>query len=55
MLNIRKHVGDMFFLGSQSTQSLGEFTGEKGDLFSDMDMEEIPKMELDPTCERWCI
>jgi hypothetical protein len=26
-----EHVGNMFFLGSQSTLSLGEFTGEEGD------------------------
>jgi hypothetical protein len=40
----------MFFLGSQSTLSLGKFTREEGDLLSDMDMGGDPKaMELDPT------
>jgi hypothetical protein len=55
MLKIRKHVGDMFFLDSQSTRSLGEFTGEEGDLLSDMDMGGDPKDGTRPTCERWRI
>jgi hypothetical protein len=48
MLKIRKHVGDIFFLGFQSTQSLGEFTGEEGDLFSDVYKGEDPKAKFNP-------
>jgi hypothetical protein len=55
MIKIRKHVGDMFFLGSQSTLSLSEFTGEEGDLLSDMDMGGDPKDGTRLTCERWRI
>ena len=55
MLKIRKHVGDMFFLGYQSTQSLGEVIGEEGDLLSDMYMGGDPEDETRPTYERWRI
>jgi hypothetical protein len=48
MLKVRKHVGDMFFLGFQSTQSLGKFTGEEGNLFSDVYKGDELKARFDP-------
>jgi hypothetical protein len=55
MLKVRKHVGDMFFLGFQSTQSLGEFTGEEGDLFDDVYKGDDPKARIRPSLARWRI
>jgi len=48
MLKVRKHVGDMFFLDFQSTQSLGEFTGEEGDLFDGVYKGDDPKASTRP-------
>jgi hypothetical protein len=55
MLKVRKHVGDMFFLGFQSTHSMGEFTREEGDLDDDVYMGDNPKARTRPTHARWRI
>jgi hypothetical protein len=49
LLKVRKHVGDMFFLGFQSTQSKDEFTREEGDLVDDVYKGDNPNARTRPS------
>ena len=55
MIKVRKHVGDMFFLCFQSTQSKDEFTKDEGDLVDDVCKGDNPIAKTRPSSHRWRI